>query len=123
MAPDGGRRDEAAAGVGAGGGDGPPAWLDELDATPGPPFLRMGTRTLTGGWLLDGPDVPDQLSEKRRVLALHHDDVVAALPDTEAAAAELLDLVEHHLALVSPLSAAARPGAVPGSGGAVSGGR
>jgi hypothetical protein len=67
-----------------------PAWLDEISAAPGPPFLAMGVRTLPGDWLLDGPDVPDQLAAKRRILAKHHDEAFAALPGTEPAAAELL---------------------------------
>ncbi len=67
-----------------------PAWLDEITALPGPPFLRMGTHALAGGWLVGGDDVPDLLEEKRRLLDECHDEVVAALPGTEPAAAELL---------------------------------
>ena len=71
-----------------------PGWLDEIEPATSPPFVRMGTRALGGAaWLLGGDDVPGQLAEKRRVLAAHHDDVVAALDGTEPAATELLDLV------------------------------
>lgn len=77
--------------------------MDEIEPATSPPFVRMGTRALGGSaWLLDGPDVPAQLAEKRRVLAAHHDVVVAALDGTEPAAAELLDLLRHHLAPTPP---------------------
>jgi hypothetical protein len=76
--------------------------LDEIEPATSPPFVRMGTRALGGrAWLLDGPDVPAQLAEKRRVLAAHHD-VVVALDGTELPAAELLDLVHHDLATRPP---------------------
>jgi len=104
--------------------------LDEIEPATSPPFVRMGTRALGGGaWLLDGPDVPAQLAEKRRVLTAHHDVVVAALAGTEPAAAELLDLVHRHVAVLPsgsdlhPIDAAARLVAedlcllVPGNGG------
>jgi hypothetical protein len=70
------------------------AWLDEVDPATAPPFVRMGTRGLRGQpWLLGGADVADQLVERRRILAEHRDDVVAALPGTEAAVTELSALV------------------------------
>jgi hypothetical protein len=68
-----------------------PSWLDEIVAAPGPPFLRMGTRPLAGDWRLGGDDVPALLAEKRRVLAAHHDEVLATLPGAGEPAAELLD--------------------------------
>lgn len=75
-----------------------PGWLGEIDPATSPPFVRMGTRALgDGSWLLDGDDVPAQLAEKHRILAAHHDDVVAAIDGTEDAAAELLDAISHQL--------------------------
>jgi dimethylamine monooxygenase subunit A len=89
--------------------DQPPAWLDEIDPAPGPPFLRMGTRALArGDWLLGGPDVPGQLAEKRRVLAAHHASAVIAPPEVDAAAAELLDAVGGTRDELHPLDAAGR---------------
>src|SRR5215831_9392054 len=69
-----------------------PAWLDELDAAPGPPFLAMGLRSLGGDrWPEDpaGPEGAATLAAKRAVLAAHRDDVVAARPATGPAVAEL----------------------------------
>ena len=72
------------------------SWLDELDPVVSPPFVRMATRALgeSGPWLLGGDDVAGQLAEKQRILAEHHDEVVAALPGTEDAATELLALID-----------------------------
>ena len=71
-----------------------PAWLDEVAPATEPPFVRMGTRGLRHQpWLLGGDDVADQLREKRRILASHDDDVVAALPGSDRAIAELSALV------------------------------
>ena len=71
-----------------------PAWLDEVEPATSPPFVRMGTRGLRGQpWLLGGDDVPAQLAERRWILAEHHDDVVAALPGSDEAIAELSALV------------------------------
>jgi len=72
-----------------------PGWLAELEPVASPPFVRMGTRALgeAGPWLLGGDDVAAQLAEKQRVLADHHDDVVASLPGSEDACAELLALL------------------------------
>jgi dimethylamine monooxygenase subunit A len=50
-------------------------------------------------WFDFGPGAEAQLREKRRVLAAHHDEVVAALPGSEDACAELLTMVEDHLSL------------------------
>lgn len=90
-----------------------PAWLGEIEPATSPPFVRMGTRALGGGaWLLGGDDVPGQLAEKRRVLAEHHDQVVAALDGTEEAGAELLSAVQGALGLdlaLGPAEAALHP--------------
>jgi hypothetical protein len=91
-----------------------PAWLDEIVADPGPPFLRMGTRPLAASWRLGGDDVAALLAEKRRVLAAHHDEVVATLPGSEEPAAELLD----ELRAEPDLAAAAGTNGVGGTGGA-----
>jgi hypothetical protein len=69
------------------------AWLDEVTAAAGPPFLRMGTRASPGGWLTSRPHDAALLAEKRRVLAAHHDAAVAALPGSERAAAAVLRAV------------------------------
>jgi heme-dependent oxidative N-demethylase alpha subunit-like protein len=89
-----------------------PGWLGEIDPATSPPFGRMGTRALPpGGWLLDGDDVAGQLAEKQRVLAAHHDDVVAAVDGSEEPAGELLDAIRGEL---PPSPPAAVP---PGTGG------
>lgn len=72
-----------------------PRWLDEIAPATSPPFVRMGTRALgpTTPWLLDGPDVGEQLAVKQRILAAHRDDVIATTPEADAACAELLALL------------------------------
>jgi len=71
-----------------------PDWLDELHLDPGPPWHAMGTRALDeASWLLVDDERDDQLAEKRRLLADHHDVVAGALPGSEAAAEEAARLV------------------------------
>ncbi|HEY3143003.1 MAG TPA: DUF3445 domain-containing protein [Acidimicrobiales bacterium] len=56
----------------------------------------MGTRSLSGDWLLDGSDVAEQLAEKQRLHATHHDEVFATvhgLDVVDTASAELLAAV------------------------------
>jgi hypothetical protein len=55
----------------------------------------MGTRSLGPGtpWLLGGDDVAAQLAEKARILAAHHDDVIATTPEADAACEALLALL------------------------------
>ena len=48
-------------------------------------------------WIALGPDARGQLIEKRRLLAERHAEVFAALPGTEAAGAEVVDLLFDHL--------------------------
>jgi dimethylamine monooxygenase subunit A len=90
-------------------------WLAEIDPATSPPFVRMGTRALgADAWLLGGGDVPAQLAEKHRILAAHHDEVVAAIDGTEDAAAELLDAIGRQLGAPSALSDPPHP--TPGAG-------
>ena len=71
-----------------------PLWLDDLVLDPGPPWLHMGLRTIPEDrWLERDERRDDELALKRQLLAERHDDVFAALPDTEAPGAEVLDLV------------------------------
>jgi len=76
-------------------------WLDELRLEPGPPYAVMGTRALDpSSWLLfDGDDVRDaQLARKAQLIADHRGIVFGALPGSEEASAEVLELVEAALA-------------------------
>ncbi len=61
--------------------------------------LRMGLRPLDlDNWILIDERFDGERAEKVRLLDEHHDDVVAHLPGTEAAAAEVLDALAPHLA-------------------------
>jgi hypothetical protein len=99
----------------------PPAWLDELSLEPGPPWLTMSVHNLEAAeWLIVDDRRDAELSIKRGLLAERHDEVFRAMPGTEDAGAEVLELVqawlaEHHPSLdraaasgVHPLDAAAR---------------
>jgi hypothetical protein len=80
--------------------DEPPSWLDELDLrAEGPPWLVMGLRRGDDdAWLApDGLRVVE-LAEKERLLAERWDEVVHTGPGTEAAGAEVHDLVATWLA-------------------------
>lgn len=72
-----------------------PSWLAELDLrAEGPPWLAMGLgRVDEASWLLPDDQRDDQLALRARLLAERPDDVFAALPGTEAACAEVLELV------------------------------
>jgi hypothetical protein len=48
-------------------------------------------------WFDFGPGADEQLIEKRRVLRAHRDQVIAALPGSDDACAELLTMIEEHL--------------------------
>jgi hypothetical protein len=76
-------------------GDEAPAWLDELVLrAEGPPWLSMGIgRTTEADWLQPDHRRGVELAERARLLAERHDEVFAALPGTEAAGAEVLELV------------------------------
>jgi dimethylamine monooxygenase subunit A len=77
---------------------GVPAWLDELDLTPPPPHVKMGTRAIS-------PDqcfVADQFREselylRQRLLNERHRVVFASRPSADAAAEETLELVSNWL--------------------------
>lgn len=82
-----------------------------LAFAPGPHRHRVGARRLDPStWIEFGPDADAQLAEKRRLLAAHHDEIVAVLdgapgPGRDAvrtACAELLDAVLSHLAETAP---------------------
>jgi hypothetical protein len=72
-----------------------PAWLDELGLrADGPPWLAMGlARVPESAWLVPDDRREVELAERHELLARRHDEVVGALPGTEAAGAEVLDLV------------------------------
>lgn len=92
-----------------------PAWLDELGLTPtGPPWLAMGlSRVDESDWLRPDAHRADELALRRRLLAERHDEVFGARPGTEAAGAEVAELVDGWLAVHGPDGAsqdADRPG-------------
>jgi hypothetical protein len=64
----------------------------------GPHRLQMGLMALKPqDWIEIDDTLAATLLAKRRLLADRHDDVFAALPGTEAAGAEVLDLLAEHL--------------------------
>ena len=77
---------------------GVPAWLDELELTPAPPYVKMLTRALADDWLIADQFRPMELALRRRLLDEQHDLVFAMNPEAEDAAAETLELVETWLA-------------------------
>jgi dimethylamine monooxygenase subunit A len=69
-----------------------------LPFEPGPHRLQMGLMALRPeDWIELDDALAETLLLKRRLLAERHDDVFAALPDTERAGAELLNLLAEHL--------------------------
>ena len=78
---------------------GVPEWLDELDLTPAPPYLKMGTRTVDVSDCLRIDRFRDsELALRNRLLDEQRSVVFAARPSADAASAETLDLVEKFLA-------------------------
>jgi hypothetical protein len=73
-----------------------PGWLDELGLrAEGPPWLSMGLgRVSESAWLLPDERRELELAERHRLLADRHHEVVGTLPGTEAAGAEVLELVQ-----------------------------
>jgi hypothetical protein len=64
----------------------------------GPHRLQMGLMALKpDDWIELDDTLPATLLAKRRLLAERHDDVFAALPETEAAGAEVLAMLADHL--------------------------
>lgn len=58
----------------------------------------VGARRLDPAeWIDFGPGADEQLTEKRRVLHAHRDQVIAALPGADDACTELLAMLEEHL--------------------------
>lgn len=96
-----------------------PPWLDELVLrAEGPPWLAMGLGRVTeAAWLLPDEHRADELAERRRLLADHHPEVVGALPGTEGAGAEVLELVLGWEAAHRPDLAAEDPPALEPSAG------
>jgi hypothetical protein len=96
-------------------------WLDELILEPGPPWLTMAVRTLEPErWLVVDDRREAELTIKRARFAERHGEVFAALPGSETASEEVLELVtawlgQHHPSLdrtpdpgLHPLDAAGR---------------
>jgi len=74
-------------------------WLDELRLEPGPPYSMMGTRALDpDSWLLFDGDRDVQLGRKAQLIDEHRAIVFGALPDSDAASEEVLELVQDALA-------------------------
>jgi dimethylamine monooxygenase subunit A len=77
---------------------GVPAWLDELDLSPAPPYVKMGTRSLPVEECLVVDEFRDsELALRNRLLDEQHDLVFAALTDTMDASLETLELVQDFL--------------------------
>ena len=77
----------------------PPPWVAELPLKPGPPWLSMGVHPLDrDDWLVVDDRSADELALKDRLLTERHDEVFAALPGTEAAGSEVLELIQAWLA-------------------------
>lgn len=72
-----------------------PTWLDEVPVQPGPPWLSMGTRPLDlDRWLVVDEAFSVEMGLKARLLDERHDEVVVALPGSDAASAECLEMIE-----------------------------
>lgn len=72
-----------------------PTWVDEIAWVPdGPPWLAMGlARIDDAAWLLPDEARAEELAERRQLVDQRADEVFAALPGTEEASAEVLELV------------------------------
>jgi len=72
----------------------PPLWLDELDLSPSPPHLHMGTKAIPmEDWLVVDGAMPAELTIRARLLDDRPDDVLAVLSSADEAAFEVLELV------------------------------
>lgn len=78
---------------------GVPSWLDELDLSPAPPYLKMGTRALgTADCLLIDQFRDSEVTLRNRLLDEQHPFVFASRPNADEAARETLQLVSDFLA-------------------------
>jgi hypothetical protein len=83
-------------------------WLDELQLAPGPPWHAMGTRALEEArWLVVDERRDEELACKRQLIDERADAVVASLPGSEVADAEVAD------AVAAACGAALDPGRAP----------
>ncbi|MFN8036636.1 MAG: DUF3445 domain-containing protein [Acidimicrobiia bacterium] len=94
--------------------------LDLLDLTWRPFRWRMGLRPLDlADWILTDRRYDADLAEKRRLYAESSAQVVASVPGTEPAAAEVLEALCAHLVVLDPVrfgvSAAALRASLPGA--------
>ena len=73
---------------------GAPAWLDELDLRPGPPFVRMGTHALDlDRWLMADEAREMELALRARLIDERGTEVFDVRPGSDDAGAEVLELV------------------------------
>ena len=95
-----------------------PGWLDELVLrSDGPPWLAMGLARIDDAqWLVPDERRADELALRRELLDRRHVDVFAALAGTEAAGAEVRELVRDWLARFRPDLAAVAPAALADHG-------
>lgn len=74
--------------------DGPPAWLDEIDLRPGPPFHHVGTHAATDTeWLCADAAREMELALRNRLLDERREVVFGCLPSAEDSATTTLALV------------------------------
>jgi len=102
----------------------PPPWVADLPLKPGPPWLSMGVRPLDlSDWLVLDDRSDAELALKDQLLRDRHHEVFAAVPGTEAAGAEVLELVGAWLATHAHPEPAGPDGSRQPSGGTRSGGQ
>jgi dimethylamine monooxygenase subunit A len=78
-------------------------WLDELPLAPGAPFIKMGVAPLDlADWLWRDDNWEAELALRHELLEERHDEVFAALPGTEAASTETLELVADAVGMGTP---------------------
>ncbi len=79
---------------------GEPSWLGELDLFVAPPYLKMGTHALDlDRWLIVDDQYTSELQLRARLLDERREVVFGALPGTDDASAEVLELVTDWLAV------------------------
>jgi hypothetical protein len=78
---------------------GEPSWLDELDLFVAPPYLKMGTHSLDlDRWLIVDEHYRSELAIRARLIDERREVVFGALPGTDDASVEVLELVSSWLA-------------------------